>query len=212
VDAERPPTPTKPRTSGDFDALYAGAPPWDIGRPQPAFLELAKAGELHGRVLDLGCGTGEHVLMAAARGLDATGVDSSAAAITIAQSKAQDRGIAARLLVADALELASLHEQFDTLLDSGLFHIFNDDDRARYVHSLATATKPDARYHMLCFSDREPGDWGPRRITRTDIESAFTNGWRIDSIEPTTFTITIDPGAAHAWQVSITRTSGPDNP
>ena len=51
----------------DFDAAYSGTPPWDIGRPQPAFLALAEAGALRGRVLDVGCGTGEHTLMAAGR-------------------------------------------------------------------------------------------------------------------------------------------------
>src|ERR1700735_2878166 len=51
------------------------APPWDIGHPQPAFLALARSGELRGRVLDIGCGTGEHALMAAGLGLDATGID-----------------------------------------------------------------------------------------------------------------------------------------
>jgi SAM-dependent methyltransferase len=49
--------------------------------PQPAFLALAEAGAIHGRVLDVGCGTGEHALMCAALGLDATGVDLSGVAL-----------------------------------------------------------------------------------------------------------------------------------
>jgi SAM-dependent methyltransferase len=47
---------------GFFDAAYHGTPPWEIGRPQPALAELAEAGALRGRVLDVGCGTGEHAL------------------------------------------------------------------------------------------------------------------------------------------------------
>src|SRR6266511_3560997 len=87
------------------DDLYTGTPPWDIGRPQPAFLALAEASAIQGRVLDVGCGTGEHVLMAAGLGLEATGVDAAATAIDAAKRKARDRGRTARFLVWDALRL-----------------------------------------------------------------------------------------------------------
>jgi hypothetical protein len=50
----------QPRRPEDFDLLYEQRPPWEIGRPQPALLALAEAGAIHGRVLDMGCGTGEH--------------------------------------------------------------------------------------------------------------------------------------------------------
>src|SRR5208283_3221433 len=112
----------------DFDALYSGTPPWDIGRPQPAFLELANSGLVRGRVLDVGCGTGEHALMAAGLGLEATGIDTAPSAIAIAQGKARDRHLTARFLVWNALELAACNGQFDTALDCGLFHVFDDED------------------------------------------------------------------------------------
>ena len=185
--------------------MYAGTPPWDIGRPQPAFLELADAGALQGRVLDVGCGTGEHALMAAARGLDATGIDAAPSAIAIAQAKARERGLSARFLVWNALDLGSLDERFDTVLDSGLFHVFGDDDRARLVESLAAVTDPGARYHMMCFSDRQPGDWGPRRVSQEEIRSSFVRGWRVESIEAATFDVTLDPPGVQAWRAAITR-------
>src|SRR5438477_9592496 len=149
----------------DFEALYAETPPWDIGRPQPAFVRVAEAGGFRGRVLDIGCGTGEHALLAAALGLDATGVDGAPTAIRQAEQKAAQRGVSARFLVADALELAGLGERFDTIVDSGLFHVFDDNDRARYVDSLGAAITPGGHYYMLCMSDAQPGDWGPRRIS-----------------------------------------------
>lgn len=189
----------------DFNASYAGRPPWDIGRPQPAFLQLAEAGRLGGRVLDAGCGTGEHALMAAARGLDATGVDSAPAAIELARQKAADRDIDARFVVHDALELGSLGERFDTVLDCGLFHVFDDDERGAYVASLAAVTAPGAWYHMLCFSDRQPGDWGPRRVTRGEIEASFVDGWEIDSIEPVEFQTTMEPPEVQGWLAAIAR-------
>jgi SAM-dependent methyltransferase len=196
---------THPPRRDEFDAMYAGTPPWDIGRPQPAFLELAEAGALRGRVLDVGCGTGEHALMAAALGFPATGIDAAATAITIAESKARDRQLSARFLVGDALELGALGEQFDTVLDCGLFHIFDDDDRPRFVDSLRAAIPAGGRYFMLCFSDRQPGDWGPRRVREGEIRATVADGWTVDVIEPTRIDITIDPEGAQAWLVALTR-------
>ena len=115
--------------------------------------------------------------MAAALGLDATGVDSAPTAIAKAEGKAEERGLQARFLVADALELAALGERFDTILDCGLFHVFDDDDRPRFVESLAAAVPPGGRYHMLCFSDRQPGEWGPRRVGQDEIRASFSAGW-----------------------------------
>src|SRR2546423_11765220 len=102
--------------------MYSGTPPWDIGRPQPAFAHLAETGQVTGSVLDVGCGTGEHALMAARLGLAATGVDISPSALAIARRKAAERNLAARFLVHDVLDLANLDERFDVALDCGLFH------------------------------------------------------------------------------------------
>ncbi len=189
-----------------FEGAYAGTPPWDIGRPQGAFLKLAQAGAVRGRVLDVGCGTGEHALMAAALGLEATGVDLAPTAIELARGKARDLGLDARFLVADALDLAALGEPFDTVLDCGLFHVFDNHDRQLFVDSLGAAVQPGGRYFMLCFSDRQPGDWGPRRVRQDEIRSSFADGWRIDSIEPAVLEITIDPAGAAAWLAALTRT------
>jgi SAM-dependent methyltransferase len=181
----------------DFDVIYAtGSPPWDIGRPQPAFDALARSSNLIGRVLDAGCGTGEHALMAAASGHEALGVDLSERAIELARAKALDRGIPARFKVTDALRLGELGEQFDTVLDA---------ERVRYVHSLAEVLPPGAQLHILCFSDRQPGDWGPRRVTQGEIEAALGEGWTIECIEPAVIELTWDPAGALAWNVSAIR-------
>jgi len=193
-----------PRPSHDFDAVYAdGTPPWDIGRPQPAFDHLAATGQLVGVVLDVGCGTGEHALMATSLGYEAVGVDLSTRAIDLARAKAAERGVATRFEVADALSLGDLGEQFDTVLDCGLFHTFEHRDRSRYVANLADVISPGGRFHMLCFSDLQPGDWGPRRVTQEEIRHAFAGGWRIESIESAVIELTWESTGVLAWLAAI---------
>jgi 2-polyprenyl-3-methyl-5-hydroxy-6-metoxy-1,4-benzoquinol methylase len=63
--------------------------------------------------------------MAAALSLQALGVDISPRAIELAQGKAAQRGLDARSLAWNTLNLPALGEQFETVLDSGLFHIFD---------------------------------------------------------------------------------------
>jgi len=126
-------------------------------------------------------------------------------AIHLARAKANERGLSVRFVVWDALQLAALRERFDTVLDSGLYHVFDDAARARYVDSLASAMPPGGRYFMLCFSDRQPGEWGPRRVTEDDIRTSFRVGWHIDSLVRTSMDITIDPRRAEGWLAAITR-------
>ena len=189
----------------EFNASYDSTPPWDIGRPQPAFQRLADSGSLVGTVLDVGCGTGEHALLAASLGLVALGIDFAPRAIELAQTKANERGVGARFEVWDALDLPSLGVSFETVLDCGLFHVFDDAQRSSYVRSLEATISESGHFYMLCFSDRQPGDWGPRRVSEDEIRTSFAQGWRIDSIEPTVIDITIDPNGAQAWLAAVAR-------
>jgi SAM-dependent methyltransferase len=206
-------------TTPSWDAAYAGStpPPWDLGRPQPAFVRLAEQGLLTGQVLDVGCGTGEQTLLAASSGAEALGVDVSPLALEQARGKAAARGIpaaaggqigTARFEVADALSLGDLGLSFDTVIDSGLFHVFDDDSRARYVASLASVLRPGGHLYLMCFSDRQPGTLGPRRVSQDELRAAFGGAWTILAIQADTFAV--NPGifpatTVQAWLASITR-------
>ena len=187
----------------DFDELYQGTPPWEIGRPQPVFARLCDDGALQGHVLDVGCGTGEHALLAAEQGLPATGVDAAPKAIELAKDKARQRGLDVRFVVGDALDLPALGEMYDTVIDSAVFHVFGDDKRPTYVDALHHVVRPGGRYFMLCFSEKVPGTVGPRRVSEAEIRDSFAQGWTVDSVQPVemeTTTVLVS-----AYLASITR-------
>jgi ubiquinone/menaquinone biosynthesis C-methylase UbiE len=198
-------------TAMSWDESYTGEypPPWDIGRPQPVFVGLADQGLLSGRVLDAGCGTGEHVLLAAEHGAsEPTGIDLSPTAIESARAKAGQRGISAHFEVGDALRLDLADSSIDTIIDSGLFHVFSDDDRPRYVASIARVTKPGGHAYLMCFSDRQPGDMGPRRVRQDELREAFSDGWEFESITAETFDVNRfgNSNIAQSWLAVIRRT------
>jgi cyclopropane fatty-acyl-phospholipid synthase-like methyltransferase len=192
-----------------WDAAYTAdsPPPWDIGRPQPAFVRLADEGLLTGRVLDSGCGTGEHALLAASRGADVTGIDLSPTAIESARAKAASRGLEVRFEVGDALDLGRLGLTVDAIIDSGVFHVFSDEDRPRYVASLASVLRSGGMVYLMCFSDRQPGDAGPRRVRQDELRASFSDGWTVESITPAAFEINPLEGwtLAQAWLAVLTR-------
>jgi cyclopropane fatty-acyl-phospholipid synthase-like methyltransferase len=192
---------------GFFNLAYEDSrvPPWDIGRPQIEIVRLAQAGAVNGSVLDVGCGTGEHALYLASLGHETWGVDSSPLAIEKAKRKAQERRLKATFLVWDALQLNGLKRRFDTVIDSGLFHVFSDEERSSYARSVASVLRTRGNYYMLCFSDREPDSFGPRHISQREIKSTFREGWRINYIHAARFESYVHPNGAHAWLSSITR-------
>jgi SAM-dependent methyltransferase len=194
--------------ANDWDRSYADAtPPWDIGRPQRAFVGLADAGALTGDLLDSGCGTGEHTILAARSGARAFGIDISKVAIEAARRKALERGVDAHFQVLDALRLDSLGEVFDTVIDSGLFHTFDDDSRDRYVAAVHAVLRAGGHLHLMCFSDRQPGDWGPRRVTEGELRATFAAGWRIDSLTRDLFEVNpaVGTASAEAWLADVVR-------
>jgi cyclopropane fatty-acyl-phospholipid synthase-like methyltransferase len=174
-------------TQQTFSDAYAGEAPWDIGRPQDAF--VAVADQVKSPLLDAGCGTGDAAIYFAARGLKVTGVDFLEEAIRRARGKTAARGLAVEFRQQDALTLADSDERFASVIDSGLFHCFSDDDRRRYVRGLAHLLEPGGRLFLMCFSDAEPGVQGPRRVSRRELEEAFADGWKIESIEPSQFAL-----------------------
>jgi cyclopropane fatty-acyl-phospholipid synthase-like methyltransferase len=195
-----------------FESLYSRPAPWDIGKPQKVF--TAVADRIKSPVLDAGCGTGEHALFFAARGHRVTGIDFLEEAIRRARLKANERGLSVEFLVKDATTLANWGVQFASVIDCGLFHVFSDDDRRRYVQGLTRVLEPGGRLFLLSFSDEEPGTQGPRRVSRQELYDAFADGWEVESVQPTQIEVNpeftevkFSDGGPKAWFAIIRRSA-----
>ncbi|MGH3625673.1 MAG: class I SAM-dependent methyltransferase [Sciscionella sp.] len=203
----RQPTSHERQAGQPWDASYHYGPaPWDIAQPQPAIVHLAAEGGFAGAVLDAGCGTGENALHVASLGLPVLGVDVAETALAIAREKAKVREIDAEFVVVDAFQLGCLGRMFETVLDCGLFHTFDGDERRGYVASLASVTERGATLHVLCFSDVGP-DTGPHPVSQEELRAAFhgSNGWNITAIGPDRIKTRFNADGAPAWSATIKR-------
>ncbi len=152
---------TAPVDPNRFEEMYRdgrtahglpAATPWDIGGPQPVVQQLVALGAIKGEVLDPGTGPGHHAIHYASKGLSATGVDASPAAIERARQNAQAAGVSVDFQVADATKLEGLDDRFDTVVDCAFYHVFSNEpelqklpgaDHVSSQHELAQF-RPDA--------------------------------------------------------------------
>lgn len=183
-------TPPRERFNQAYETRTA---PWVIGEPQPAVIALERTGRIRGRVLDAGCGLGEHTIMLAGLGYDVLGIDYAPSAVEQARENAAAKGSTARFAVADAMNLPA-DGGYDTVLDSALFHVFGDDDRPRYVASLHGALTPGGDAHVLALSDAGRG-FGPE-VSEEQVRAAFADGWELEALDTVTYRGVVTPMVA----------------
>ena len=191
-----------------FDNAYQSrTAPWVIGEPQAAIVHLERAGFIRGTVLDVGCGLGEHTILLTRLGYDILGIDFAPNAIEQARDNAAEQGVDARFEVADAMNLGD-EPRYDTIIDSALFHIFDDTDRPKYVGSLHAACRPGALVHVLALSDKGRG-FGPQ-VSETAIREAFDDGWVLEALDTAVYRGVV--GAVHAEALGLAVGARVDEP
>ena len=113
--------------------------------------------------------------MLAMIGCDVTGIDLVEDAISDAKAKAIERHVKVNFIVGDVLQLDRffMDGEFDIVIDSGLFHVMTDEERPVFVQQVHRVLKAGGKYFMLCFSDKGPEGYGPRRVSKAEIEHTF---------------------------------------
>jgi SAM-dependent methyltransferase len=195
-------------TKDRFSEIYAiSTPAWDIGRPQPDLLTAFDEISLTGSVLDLGCGTGENALELARRGLDVWGLDATPAAIAKAEEKRAARGLSATFVHGDAFDLSALHRSFDTVLDCGLYHVLEDEERRSYRRSVDLVLRPGGRFLMLGLATNTSGR-GPRGYSVDELRAGLGDGYEEVFVRAASFWATPDRGNLPAWLSLFIRKGG----
>ena len=156
--------------------------------------------------MDVGCGTGENAIFYAQNKFTVSGLDLARAAIDQARSKAKERNVNVDFQEGNALALDFKAGSFDYVTDSGLFHTFNDAQRLLFREEVARVLKPKSAYFMMCFSDKEPTNWGgPRRVSKEEINKTFSSRFKINYIRDELFTTKIHDKGGRAYLTSATR-------
>lgn len=168
-----------------WDTAYGGSPPWDIGEPQPELVGLAARNEIPGeRVLDIGCGLGHNSIFLSKRGYSVTCLDIASTAIEKAKENARNEKARINFVVGDALRLETYFSRgyFASVIDSGLFHSLDDEERPVFADQVWKVLEEGGSYFVLCFSDKETGKGGPRRISKRVLLETFSGLFRINYI------------------------------
>ena len=166
-----------------FDAVYHGSAPWDIGAGQPDLLDLIEKFPPSGRVLDLGCGTGDLAIELARRGIAVLGIDFVPAAIEVARARAAalppQSSRLLELAVGDGLRPSAYAGTIGAVVDSGFYHLFEAEPRRALVDELSRALPAGGRYYMLGFAIEIPAPDVPLQVTAQEIERLFAPeaGW-----------------------------------
>lgn len=181
-----------------WEGLYATSDvaslPWYTPYLDKDFERALTTNRLGGkRILDLGTGPATHAMNLAKRGFDVIGTDISPSAVKKAKAAAKAAGLAIEFRVDDILDSKLEANLVDVIMDRGVFHVLPPEERAVYVAAVHRILRPKGWLLLKCFSDKEPGTFGPYRIAAKDLRGYFRDTFEIVSLVDTVFEGALKP-------------------
>lgn len=163
-----------------FSTLYRRARtpvslPWHREEPPALLREIAER-RGSGIALDIGCGEGVNAVYLAEQGFSVVAVDFVAAALDLAQARAEAAGVEIETHAVDILDFDP-PAPFDLILDSGCLHHVPPAKVGAYLGKLREWLRPGGHYLLVHFLKRHALDWrpaDPRRVRRKEILSWFS--------------------------------------
>ena len=181
-----------------WEGLYATSDveslPWYTPDLDKDFERALTQHRLQGkRILDLGTGPATHALNLAKRGFEVVGTDISPSAIRKARAAAKAAGLTIEFRVDDILTSKLPRDFVDVIMDRGVFHVLPPEKRSAYVDTVHRILRPRGWLFLKCFSDKEPGTYGPYRIAAKALRGYFEEKFEILSIVNSVFEGALKP-------------------
>jgi len=181
----------------DWDSYYKGSEvekmPWYEENLDLDIKEEIELKELkEGNFLDLGTGPGTQAVQLAKLGFNVTGSDLAQSAV----DRAKKLYPSPSYIVDDILNSKFPDNKFDFILDRGVFHVFEPEQRPLYLSQIKRILKENGILFLKCMSIEEKdlsGDKGPFKYSKDQIKEFFEKDFEIESIKDTVYYGTINP-------------------
>jgi cyclopropane fatty-acyl-phospholipid synthase-like methyltransferase len=187
-----------PESTTWWEGLYATSDvaslPWYTPNLDADFEQSLKDhGGKGSKILDLGTGPATQAMNLAKRGFEVVGTDISPSAIQKAKASAKAAGLSIEFRVDDILKSKLDAKLVDLIVDRGVFHVLPPEKRPTYVETVHRVLRPRGWLLLKCFSDKEPGTYGPYRIAAKELRGYFQEKFEVESIRETVFQGTLEP-------------------
>lgn len=167
--------------------------PWYTTTLDPDVESALGVHPVRGRILDLGTGPGTHAVALAGKGYQVIATDISPTAIRKAQLLAKKHDADIDFRVDNILKTALGDGLVDAIVDRGTFHVLPPEARPFYVAAVRRVLRPRGLLFLKTFSDKEPSEGGPYKLSPGELRAYFRDGFDVLSIEDTVFQGSLDP-------------------
>lgn len=164
-------------------------------------LELKNLKE--GKFLDLGTGPGTQAMQLVNLGFDAIGSDLSQSAV----EKAKKLYPKVSYVVDDILNSKFIDDEFDFILDRGVFHIFDQEKLPLYLAQIKRILKKNGILFLKCMSidEKNLDGKGPYLYSKKMVKELFENDFKIESIKNSVYYGTINPLPKSLFAVMVNK-------
>lgn len=130
---------------------------WELREPEPKVIDFAEQLKAAGarKVLDLGCGLGRHLLLFAAEGFDAHGVDVSPTAVETCRRRLSDAGLQAKVTQAPMTALQLPRGSFDAALAWNVLYHATADQIVKTVSGIRNTLRDGGLFFVTFISTND---------------------------------------------------------